>query len=234
MKMIVSDYDNTFYSSEEGVKNNIIAVKEFQKNNIFIIATGRSYFHFKLVKDLYNIPYNYLIINHGATILKDDKIVYNLTISNKIKNEIIEILKEKNIINSFSCNGKASNLLIENDNLTKIHVTYESIMDAKVIKEKIDERYNDYVNVFYVSRDKGIEIVDKLADKSNAIKNIANLEGILRGDIYTIGDSYNDIEMIKKFNGYSLVNSIDEIKNNSLREYENVSNFIYDVINSNI
>ena len=87
MKMIVSDYDNTFYSSEEGVKNNIIAVKEFQKNNIFIIATGRSYFHFKLVKDLYNIPYNYLIINHGATILKDDKIVYNLIISNKIKNE---------------------------------------------------------------------------------------------------------------------------------------------------
>lgn len=46
MRLLASDYDDTFYLSDEGIKNNILKVKEFMKNNIFVIATGRSYQEF--------------------------------------------------------------------------------------------------------------------------------------------------------------------------------------------
>ena len=86
-KMIVSDYDQTFYINDEDIEKNKIAVNEFRnKGNIFVIATGRSYDDFMKKKNEYNIEYDYLIINHGATILdKDDNIIFNKKITNLIK-----------------------------------------------------------------------------------------------------------------------------------------------------
>ena len=73
-KIIVSDYDNTFYRNDDDIEKNKLKVKEFMElSNIFIIATGRSYLDFMEKEDLYKIKYNYLILDHGATILKDDE-----------------------------------------------------------------------------------------------------------------------------------------------------------------
>ncbi len=67
-KILVSDYDGTFYINEDDIKNNIKKVKEFRnKNNIFVIATGRSYYDFEKKLDKYPFKYDYLILNHGAT-----------------------------------------------------------------------------------------------------------------------------------------------------------------------
>ena len=42
-KIIISDYDQTFYINDEDIEKNKIAVSEFEaKGNLFIIATGRS------------------------------------------------------------------------------------------------------------------------------------------------------------------------------------------------
>ena len=46
-KILVSDYDHTFYLNDENIENNKEAVDRFRKEgNIFVIATGRSYFDF--------------------------------------------------------------------------------------------------------------------------------------------------------------------------------------------
>ena len=69
-KIFVSDYDQTFYLNDEDIEKNKIAINEFRKKgNIFVIATGRSYFDFQNKVDEYNLNYDYVIINHGATIL---------------------------------------------------------------------------------------------------------------------------------------------------------------------
>lgn len=93
-KMIISDYDQTFYINDEDIERNKIAVGKFEeKGNIFIIATGRSFLDFQNKATAYNINYNYVILNHGATIVdSNDNIIYNLTIENsiipKIKREL--------------------------------------------------------------------------------------------------------------------------------------------------
>lgn len=75
-KILVSDYDQTFYLNDEDIEINKKAVAKFRKEgNIFIIATGRSYFDFHNKVDMYNFEYDYVIINHGATILdKNDNV----------------------------------------------------------------------------------------------------------------------------------------------------------------
>ena len=43
-KIIFSDFDGTLYTNEEDLINNISIIKEFQKqNNLFVIASGRSF-----------------------------------------------------------------------------------------------------------------------------------------------------------------------------------------------
>ena len=51
-------------------------------------------------------------------------------------------------------------------------------------------------------------------------------------DVYTIGDDINDIDMIKKYNGYSLNTAINEVKQASQKNYNTLSEFIYSIIDN--
>ena len=60
-KILVSDYDQTFYIGDEDIEKNKIAVNRFRnKGNIFIIATGRSYEDFMGKKKQYNIRVSFV------------------------------------------------------------------------------------------------------------------------------------------------------------------------------
>ena len=52
----------------------------------------------------------------------------------------------------------------------------------------------------------------------------------VKDNVYTIGDSYNDVEMIEKFNGYSIENAKEEVKKVSKGECSSVSKLIKKII----
>ena len=226
-KLLVSDYDQTFYINDEDIEKNKIAVNEFRKKgNIFVIATGRSYYDFMKKKNQYNIEYDYLIINHGATILdQKDNIIFN----EKIPNEILESLKlDLHIENSernFCCSILESRVEFEHKNLTKIHVKYNDSEYSNKILKKLEEKYNGCINAYLVSGN-SIEIISKNANKSKAIKLLSKEIEIGQEQIYTIGDGYSDIEMVKDYNGYAMKESVDELKNVALEEIDSVSDLI--------
>ena len=226
MKILVSDYDKTFYTDEENIKINIEKVNQFMKTNLFVINTGRSYLDFKKKEEIYNIKYNYLVINHGASIIKNNQIIYNTPINNNIKKQIINDLDVQYSTEIFTCSGLESRLTLENDNLTKIHIKYKNEEKAKQIYNKIINKYGNFVVVYLISKGKGIEIVSKNANKGIATKEIAKLENIKKENIYTIGDDASDLEMIKNFKGYAVKNATDEIKKYALKEFDNVYELI--------
>ncbi len=84
MKILISDFDKTFYT--ENYDNNIKLINEFvNAGNKFVIATGRSYTSIKKEINKYNIPYNYLICNNGSVIFNEqDEIIYKYPISEEI------------------------------------------------------------------------------------------------------------------------------------------------------
>lgn len=231
MKIIISDYDDTFYTNSKDIKKNVKAVNTFMNNNLFAIATGRSYHDFLDVKELYHINYNYLIINHGSTILHNNTILYNSSIDNRIKNNILKELNLDKAVNYLACSTLNSRVSLTSDDLTKINVRYNTEEIAREIMNLINVKYGKYVNCFMVCKNKVIEIVSKESTKENAIKFIADKENILSDNIYTIGDGYSDIEMVKQFNGFAMENAIKELKDKARVKYKSVYQLIYDVEN---
>ena len=77
-KLLVSDYDGTFYSDLRNLKINIKAIEKFRKaGNLFAISTGRAYNSIKKECEKHNIPYDYLFCNDGAVLFnKDDELIY--------------------------------------------------------------------------------------------------------------------------------------------------------------
>ena len=245
-KILVSDYDKTFYLNDEDIEKNKIAVEKFRKQgNVFVIATGRSYYDIQKKINEYKINYDYLIINHGASILSEkDEIIYNFSIENEIISKIRNDL-EVNIQNMkvdlendtsktqtnkyFCCKGKASRLDFNNKDLTKINIKLDSEEMANKINNMMNDKYSENNNGYKVSNEI-VEIISKEINKSKAIKLLADYYDLDNKFIYTIGDGYSDIEMIKNFNGYAMKDSVEELKKAAKKEYESVSELINEIM----
>lgn len=231
-KILVSDYDNTFYINEYDIKNNIQNVEKFRnKGNIFVIATGRSYYDINKKLKEYSIKYDYLIINHGATILNlDGNVIEKYIIEENTKNAIIQDLGLHNQDTMFACSVLDSRVSIESNNITKIHKRFETIEKTKKMNNIINNKYSSHIISYLIPSNNAIEIISSKTNKANAIDKIAKIENVDKQNIFTIGDSYNDIEMIKKFNGFCISNAEKEVKNISFKEYTSVSELINEII----
>ena len=230
-KILVSDYDQTFYLNDEDIRRNKKAVNCFRKKeNIFVIATGRNYFDFHNKVNLYNFEYDYVIINHGATILdRDDNIYYNFSINNKIINSIKENLQLDKSVKYYCCSKLESNVDFNYNELTKIYVKYNTKEEAMEVNKFIGSKFSDYINSYYVTEN-AVEIISNETSKSKAIKLLLVKLNLSKENVYTIGDGYSDIEMIKDFNGYAMINSVDELKKIVKNQYESVSELINKII----
>jgi len=168
-KILVSDYDQTFYLNDADVEKNKIAVEKFRKEgNVFVIATGRSYYDIQKKIDEYKINYDYLIINHGASILSEkDEIIYNFSIKNEIISKLKDdleihipnmkvLLENDTYITStnkyFCCKEKLSRLDFSNKDLTKIHIKLDSEEKVNNLNNIIKGKYSDNINCYKVSK----------------------------------------------------------------------------------
>ena len=127
-KMIASDYDRTFYLNDEDIEKNKTAIEKFRKEgNIFVIATGRSYYHFMKKVNKYNIDYDYAIINHGATVIdKQGNTLFNMPMNNSVINNIKNDLQLDKSIDTFCCSKLETKVPFNHKDLTKINVKYKT------------------------------------------------------------------------------------------------------------
>lgn len=230
--ILVSDYDKTFYLNDEDIEKNKLYLKKFQEvGNIFILATGRSYFDFKKVVTKYDINYDFAIINHGATILdKYNNILYSSHIDNNIIDNLIIDLNLRETKNSFLCSNLESRVSTNHKDITKINVEYNDENTTNEINKKINEKYSNLINTYIIGPTK-IEIVSKESSKLQAIMFLEKKNSFNKEYIYTIGDGNSDIEMIKYYNGNCMINSIEKLKDIAIKEYQSVSDLINYILN---
>lgn len=74
-----------------------------------------------------------------------------------------------------------------------------------------------------------IKIINKNCDKLNTIDIIKEIENIDDDKIYVIGDDINDIQMIIKYHGFSLVTAKQNVKDVSAKIYNELNELIYDI-----
>ena len=229
--VLISDYDETFYIDEDDIKKNISALEKYRnKDNIFIIATGRSYENFKEHVKAHKFPYDYLILNHGATIVNSTgEMIYDSNIDDKIISDLVDDLHIDRSKKHFFCSQLINIDDIKNKNISKINVLYNSIEETIEINKLISKKYGQYIST-YINRRNSLEIVSKDTNKATAIEYLLKKVKLLDANIYVIGDGYSDVRMVKEFRGFAIKNSIDEVKEWAKKEYNSVSELIYDIL----
>lgn len=231
-KLLASDFDCTFYLNDEDMEQNKLFVNKFMElGNLFVIATGRSYSAFQNVLNRFQFNYNYVILNHGSTIVdKDGQILFNTAIPNEILPCLEKDLELDTCEKFFCCSGVESGLNFTNKDLSKIHVKYDSEERSLQMANIINQKHGDYVTAYFMNTD-FIEIISNKTSKANAIyKLIEHCGKIDKSNVYTIGDSYSDMEMVGEFNGFCVRGSVPELKAIANAEYSSVSLLLKDII----
>ena len=209
MTYIFSDYDGTIKTYEKNpsiieqltFNKNIKAINDFiNRGNKFIITTGRSYKSILAETKKYHINYNYITTYNGL-VSYDDKgnLIYQKNINKEILNEIRQLI----------LNYKIGTVLYDNYDITNI---YENIIVMKIytkdkyiyetLKKEI-KKYTD-LNITFDNLFKTITL-HVITNKSLGIKELIKDENVENPKIITVGDSLNDIEMIKDYNGYKIL-----------------------------
>lgn len=234
-KVLVVDYDRTLFINNDDMLNNINSINKFRENgNIFIIATGRTYNSLKKEIDKYNIEYDYLILNHGSLVIKKDKsTLFHYKIDRNILFDITNYLsknKPKSVMYSYYTEDTSN---INNPDISKITIGFQKDIETfKKVMMDVVKKYNNKLNIYFTQNFE-IEIISKETNKSKAIDLLMKKVNFKKENIYTIGDSYTDIEMINDYNGSCMEKSIDILKNNkNIKKYSSVSVLIKDILNS--
>lgn len=229
-KIIFSDYDGTLDTSVENITENIEAIKKFrQKCNLFVIATGRSYPDLKRKLDLYPIPFDYLILNHGSVILNKDKdVISSCLISKNIVLELLQLITKHHVEKIILFDIFNKDIKNVSNEITKIMLEIDTKDLAINLSDKINYEYKDSVKS-YVIKCKDIyllEIISVNTDKSQAIEKVLELENIPDEFVYPIGDGINDVEMILKYDGFGMKKSSDIIYKTTNKLCHNVAQLI--------
>ncbi|MBQ3021245.1 MAG: HAD-IIB family hydrolase [Bacilli bacterium] len=211
MKFLISDYDGTLkpfdkdpsFLEKHTFNKNIIAVNNFIKdNNKFMISTGRNTNSIKKEIEKYKIDYNYLSSYNGRVIFdQNNKLINAEYIDNVFLEEILNIEEYIKNITLYDEYGLTDN----KENLIYIYLTLDKLKNIKELvynwKSKYPELRITIDNIFHRIN------IRKEYNKMLGIKKLLEKEdiNIPKKDIITIGDEYNDLEMINEYDGYHML-----------------------------
>lgn len=244
MKALASDFDGTLYfmGQKDPFKNeDLEAIKKFQQaGNLFGICSGRS---LKGILDPVGdkLSLDFYILTSGALILdKDLHILYEQTISKGIVKELFAcyqdrveaIIQANDTVYTFVGHYPHQVLIQSLDDIKGSHIYgvsfgANSIEEAKEISDEINQKYGNEVKAFV--NISNIDIVSKYCSKGKAIKKLK--ERLKIDHISGIGDSYNDIPMLKEVDqSFTFIDSPKSVQQVADHLVTSVSKAIYEII----
>lgn len=221
-KLLISDYDNTFFTDEVSILKNIEEVNKFRdKGNIFVIATSRNYISIMEEVKKYNICYDYIFTNLGATIFDNNSnILYSHYIQQKDKVIIENVLKNYSLLNITRFG------VIENqDKNSNSIIGYKIKGDIEAL-EILENRFKLILNNFDIllkRDDNKLFLNEKLNTKEHAIEILLRLFPEYEDyKIITVGDDDVDLNMLKIYDGYRMVRSSKNIVKNIVKNISSI------------
>ncbi|MBR0600608.1 Cof-type HAD-IIB family hydrolase [Sinanaerobacter chloroacetimidivorans] len=239
-KLIAIDLDDTLLN-DEGVisEKNKAAIQRAEKAGVkVVIVSGRSYSSTKqYIKEL-ALP-NLTVSLNGAYIQDpmDDRLVDGFPIAQSVTLELIKDIEPFEVhINFYNgekviCQDPSEQALFYSQ-MNRIEIDYvDSLAELskttqagkllmsdnqeklKEIKDLLQKKYGDELNIVF-SKPIFLEVTDKKASKGAALLKVAEMYGIEAPEVIAIGDSENDISMIRSAGlGIAVANAKEIIKN---------------------
>lgn len=238
-QLFVSDFDGTLGSAPDIIDlETIDAIKKYtEKGGKFVICTGRMFAAIKPICEKYGIK-GLLISYQGAAIddLNSGKRIFEGGISPDKAVEIIKLLKAEGVDvvadvddvmyceketeytdfhNEFTTVVKVDNLEKNVLSLNKTVLKVVATNNPEVILP-LTEKYNKYFKGEFICNngsDRLLEIIDPKYSKGQSVRFLSNYFNIPLEKTLAVGDSTNDIELVKgEWHGVAVGDAVEELK----------------------
>lgn len=220
MKILVCDINSDI------IKDNLIdSINKFMsKGNKVIICTNKSINYIADLLATSSIDCEYYICNGGAVIF--DK-YYNVLYRKDMKQELVRPIM---------------NMLDDDENILEsfVDTSHGFTKDTSKIANGIVARYFDeaksdmlvnsiclkYPDIYGYSNDNWINILDKDANKKNALNYIIDTYHLNKNAFIILGKNIEDLDIMKEFKSYNYKDCCEDIKNYSSGEINSLEDFI--------
>ena len=262
MRILASDFDGTLLVDKEIDKRDLSSIVKLRREgHKFVLSTGRTLLGVEEVFEKYNLEFDYLVLCNGALILdKDFKVIQNNIVSYENVKKIIDEFSDKENTMIYFDNGNGMTL-IENENVNmenfeffeelnvgfsskeeilklksgasimSVFATDGSIERAESIREKLLEMFGEKLGIF--RNQFFVDVVAKGASKGNGLIEILKIENKDFDDIYTVGDSFNDISMFNiTKNSYTFNRAEIGVKEHAKNHIDFVHEIVDEIIES--
>lgn len=242
--LLISDYDGTFCfgESEPPCRKNYESIDRFRRaGNIFAFASGRQWGEFSEKPDSYDyyIGLNGALIkdNRGRTLHKSPIREDAGRIIGKLKAEgarnirvyteekayfDYETKTDDDFINCFLSTRHFEDIrdLDPSESICMLSVSDESEERLTALLKRLSD---SGLKCSFLRNKNFIDITAEGVGKEKAVTELSELCCIDRENIFTAGDSGNDMGMVREFNGYTPYSGESELKRASLGSFNELS-----------
>lgn len=250
MKIFASDYDGTLRTSELVAQHDKQAIEAWQKQgNLFGIVSGRSMESMQAEALKNDLHADFYIGNNGGAIydqnFKEIKVYFfpfhkaldilayirkERTISYVIndgfyraKRVIDEQREDKKYANTKTTKTEAE--ILEARKIAQLVISLDSQTDCQRIADYINATYSDVACAY-----RNINCVDVAPygiSKATGLAYMAAHFHVDTKNIYTIGDSYNDIPMLSTFYGFAMNSAANQVKSYAKTTADDVADALH-------
>ena len=238
MKLFITDYDDTLFIGEKEIRKTVKLLKKLHKKEYYIvISTGRSYPSIKKQTIMYDIPYDYISCADGSIIYdKNGNIINAIYMNKKIIKPLMDFYQNIDFEEiQFSYPEGYSNIYDDkNDKLLGINICISTVKYSKELVNnfmELSKKYPEYNYLDYKHPNFSYLCVKpKGISKSYAVSILMEKNNVLKGNVRVIGDSSNDYEMIKDYDGVCVLNACPEVLSIAKKKYKVIDDYIYELL----
>jgi len=238
IRLIAVDMDGTMLNDDSEITNRTKAAvqKAASSDVLFVVATGRAMRGVEDINRLFEKDLPFITLNGAFVVMgKTRKVLMNKRLDMTLAKEVYDLGHHRDIpmviwtgerfwasreCEAISNYGKIYDMDYETiNNLDDLGRTDISKLLWFGTPESIT-RYSQEMNIHFAgrlnchaSRPKFLEFVGSDTDKGSALAEIGKIYGIESSEMIAVGDSYNDISMLKYAGlGIAMENAADEVK----------------------
>ena len=238
--IIASDYDGTLRIDNKISDTVIDAIKKFRsKGNLFGIVTGRSYDNGYEVFKGEGIPFDFIVMCGGSSACDKDG---NILFANYAKGDAKingSTLAEQYVKRCFELTKSPCGISLENmfyrfhpdlsdggvvngrkyvahtdvkkiGNFVMCNAICDNAEEAGKVVEILKKEFGEYLNPQQNRR--CIDCPPPGVNKATGLVKLAEILEVDKENIFTVGDNYNDIDMLKAFKSCAISTGVEGIK----------------------
>lgn len=199
------------------VEENIKAIQKWRAlGRKFGIVTGRSLESMQEELNIHQLGCDYLGLNNGAVLVDNHhEVFYYKTLPEHLSQAVVEFVTGMPVeeMHFWGVTGRKTPEVLYDT--TKIRMRTPNIDYSKQLAEQLDRAFKGHfmaIPMIAQADDFGyVEIAPHGTGKELAVSRIISKEGIGDFEVAVIGDAYNDVEMIKRYDGYAVKGAVPEV-----------------------